>query len=124
MPSEPNAKPRKYLYYHDGPLHSAAHQRWGNACPCCMRPMQRGRVKRGQAPPSNHRTVGHDQSVARGGDARVWVWQCLQCNNDQGVLDFVTWWRKLERSGDWRAINVQELVAFVAAWHQQRRQAT
>lgn len=85
-------------------------------CPCCDRKTHTRKVRPGQVPPSDKSTVGHDFPVARGGDPRQWFWMCWLCNNEQGVLDLVTWARKLVHSGDPRAERVVQVARFVRDW--------
>lgn len=86
-----------------------------NCCPCCTRIMTFEKLKRGFVP-KHKATVGHDFSVARGGDPGRWFWQCSQCNNEQGSLDLVTWTRKLVYADDPRAPLVEKLAAFIGSW--------
>lgn len=97
----------------DGEIAKAAEARWGKRCPCCDRPMQRYKIKAGQSIPSDMRTVGHDRSVALGGDPNIWVYICNRCNSDQGSLPFEVWARKLFRCGDPRMVKVLELTVFI-----------
>lgn len=99
-------------------LPAAAKARFGGGaiCPSCRGRMQDKPTRRFQAPPPDKKTIGHDFSVAKGGDPSVWVYQCNRCNGDQGSLDLVTWSRKLVQCGDPRAEHVIELAEFVRPW--------
>lgn len=99
-------------------LHEAVSATHGRACPCCGTGMRwKGRFKRpGAIQPGDMATRAHDRPVAHGGDPDVWVWACLRCNNEQGVLDFVAWARKLVRSSDRRAERVVALAVVVRTW--------
>jgi len=98
-------------------LPEAAREVFGpRRCPCCDIYMTRTPAKRFQSNPVTYETIGHDFSVARGGDARVWVFMCLRCNNEQGMLDLVTWARKLIHYEDPRAERVTKLAVFIRQW--------
>lgn len=85
-------------------------------CPCCDRVMNSSSVKKYRSTPTDKKTVGHDVAVARGGHPGAWFWMCHRCNNDQGVLDLVTWARKLVYGDDPRAARVVEVSKFVRGW--------
>lgn len=97
-------------------LPDAVRQQFGKGCPCCGTSFHRKTVKRFQPTPANHATVAHDFPVARGGDRRQWFWGCCRCNNDQGVLDLVTWARKLMYDDDPRHERVVALAVFLRRW--------
>lgn len=99
------------------PLPLAAKLHFGfNRCPCCRGAMSDVTVRKGKPTPAHKRTIGHDFSVAKGGDPTVWVSVCNACNQDQGSLDLVTWARKLVHYGDPRAEHVVALAVFVRTW--------
>jgi hypothetical protein len=97
-------------------LPEAVRHRFGPGCPCCGAGMTFAKPEKNRPMPRHKATVGHDVSVARGGDHGVWYWQCNRCNNDQGVLDLVTWARKLVYADDPRAGRVVEVSKFVRGW--------
>ncbi len=114
-------KPRPLADDRNVRLPDAVGERFGyRNCPCCGTDMSFAKPKKGRPTASNKATVGHDVAVARGGHRGAWYYQCNRCNNDQGVLDLVTWARKLVHNGDRRADRVVAVAAFVrgfiAAW--------
>ena len=109
------------------PLYLRARRRWSGWCPCCGVKMTDKRVKKGRPEPPAQLSRGHDAPVGRGGDNGVWLYICRRCNNEQGVLDFVQWGRKLLLAEDYRAERVVEVAKLVRTWvaerDEKRRQA-
>lgn len=95
---------------------AVAHQFGSHKCPCCGVHMTRKPVRKFKRTPANQQTVAHDFPVGRGGDRAQWFWGCSRCNNDQGVLDLVTWARKLVYGDDPRTERVVALATFIRDW--------
>jgi len=120
------------IYFHQPqpvtPLYQRAQHRWRADCPCCGVRMTDRRVKQGRPVPLQQLSRGHDAPVGRGGANDVWLYICHGCNNEQGVLDFAQWARKLLLAEDPRAERVVEVAKFVRAWvaerDEKRRQNT
>lgn len=91
-----------------------ARKRWGFRCPCCGVRMRTKRTRAGQRLPRDQETIGHDQSVAKGGDPNVWVFICHECNQEQGPRSFAVWASVLAWRGDERALRVRELADWLA----------
>ena len=100
-------------------------QQLGPNCPCCGFPM---RVPRGRKALANYvgrdrRTIAHDFPVGRGGSAKVWVYACRGCNQEQGDLTFWLWAKVLDRAGDPRAGRVYKLAAIIQRYRKAYKEA-
>jgi hypothetical protein len=62
-----------------------------------------------------HRTRGHLRPRRGDGQPRLWLWQCAQCNSDQGYLTLGRWHARLAGRRDPRAPIVAALIERLAA---------